>query len=146
MKTAHLLSMLWPRLHLVYTWHSTRHIFPDKIYFASPNYSKTFSEITLPYQLRESLVSQVSSYLFIKSKSRRFWTYTEMHKTETGSCSSWSTIVRSYLLSLFADWETYIEKLNKSFEFNHNLKWYIIRISFDHVLCDILQKSPLNVY
>ena len=71
---------------------------PDKVYFAWPNYSKTFSEISLPCQLRESLVSQVSSYLFIKSKARRFWTFTEMYKIETGSCSSWSTIVRSYLL------------------------------------------------
>jgi hypothetical protein len=34
---------------------------------------------------------------------------------------------------------------NKNFEFSHNLKWYIIRISFERVLRNI-QKNPLNSF
>jgi hypothetical protein len=30
---------------------------------------------------------------------------------------------------------------NKNFEFSHNLKWYIIRISFDRVLRNIQKNS-----
>jgi hypothetical protein len=46
------------------------------------------------------------------------------------------------LLSSFADWETY--QKNKIFEFYHNLKWYIIRISFERVLRNI-QKNLLLI-
>ena len=34
---------------------------------------------------------------------------------------------------------------NKNFEFSHNLKWNIIRISFERVLRNI-QKNPLLIY
>jgi hypothetical protein len=35
---------------------------------------------------------------------------------------------------------------NNNFEFGHNLKWYIIRNSFERVLRNIQKKSPLNKF
>ena len=61
--------MLCPDLYLIYSRHYIDTFCPDKVYLAWANESKTSTELSLRWQLRESLVSQVSIVICLSSQN-----------------------------------------------------------------------------
>ena len=88
-----------------------------------------------PY--KQNLLNFRHNFLFgVSSKISSFWHYFTLFYKALNILFKFVCRLRNVLK-------------NKNFEFSHNLKWYIIRISFERVLRniqkDLLLNSPLSV-